>query len=403
METTSTLAALRDELGTELTERILPYWMEHTIDHVHGGFVGRITQKNEIVDGAEKGLVLNARILWTFSAAYRVLGDERYRVVADRAYAFMTNAFRDHAHRGYYWMLTYDGRPADDRKHVYAQAFALYGVAEYYRATGHEPALDEAISLFDLIERYAHDLDHGGYHEAFDRAWARLDDARLSDKDAHERKSMNTHLHVLEAYTNLFRVWPDAGLLTQLHALTDVFIHRILRGETRHFLLFFDEDWRPKSTAVSFGHDIEASWLLLDAAEVLGDDELRRQVRDVAVDIARLTLSEGQDHDGGLFNQGGPSGIADTDKDWWPQAEAIVGFVRAYEETGDSAFVKAAEASWAFIKRFVVDEEYGEWFGRVSRDGAPYDEEDKVGSWKCPYHNSRACLEIMDRVDGSRR
>lgn len=398
MEMTSTLSTLRSELRDELTLRILPYWMEHAIDHVHGGFVGRITQNNEVVAGAEKGVVLNARILWTFSAAHRSLGGDRYRAVADRAYEYLTTSFRDDEQGGFYWMLAHDGCPADDRKHVYAQAFVLYGLTEYYRASGHEPALDEAIHLFDRIEQYAHDLDHGGYHEAFDRYWLLLEDVRLSAKDEHERKSMNTHLHVLEAYANLYRVWPDAGLRAQLQGLTEVFITRILQAETKHFLLFFDEDWRPKSSTVSYGHDIEASWLLLDAADVLGDDDLRQRVREVSIDIARVTLAEGVDDDGGLFNEGGPAGIIDTDKDWWPQAEAIVGFLRAYEETGEGRFAGAAQASWDFIKRFVVDEEHGEWFGRVARDGVPREGEDKVGPWKCPYHNARACLEAIGRM-----
>lgn len=395
METMTRLSTLRSQLRDELTGRILPYWMGHALDHVHGGFVGRITHNNEIVGGEEKGVVLNARILWTFAAAHRMLGGQAYRDVADRAYDYLTTAFHDDEEGGYYWMLTHDGRPADDRKHVYAQAFVVYGLTEYSRATGHEPALDEAICLFDRIERHAHDLEHGGYHEAFDRSWVLLEDVRLSEKDDHERKSMNTHLHLLEAYTNLYRVWPDAGLRKQLQSLTEVFITKILRRETGHFLLFFDEDWRPKSEAVSFGHDIEASWLLLDAADVLGDADLRQRVSDVAVSIARATLAEGQDEDGGLFNEGGPSGIIDSDKDWWPQAEAVVGFLRAYEETGDEAFADAAQASWDFIKRFIIDKKNGEWFGRVSRDGTAYVGEDKVGPWKCPYHNGRACLNVL--------
>ena len=392
METTTVAATLRAEMKAELIERILPFWMERTVDDVHGGFVGRINHENEIVPRAEKGLVLNARILWTFSAAYRVLGDERYRALAERAYGYLARAFRDPEHGGYYWMLTHDGRPADPRKHIYAQAFALYGISEYALATSSAAARDEVIALFELIEHHAHDGDHGGYLEAFDRSWSPLEDARLSDKDARESKSMNTHLHLLEAYTNLYRLRPDEELLGRLRGLVELFVGRTFRGDTGHFVLFFDSAWHPKSTAISYGHDIEASWLLLDAADVIGDADLRARVRDRAVEIARLTLEEGQDDDGGLFNEGGPDGIVDTDKDWWPQAEAIVGYLRAYRETGDVAFVEAAEAAWEFIKRFVRDVENGEWFCRVSRAGVPYESEDKVGPWKCPYHSGRACL-----------
>ena len=394
METTTAAATLRAEMKVELVERILPFWMERTIDDEHGGFVGCINHDNEIVPRAEKGLVLNARILWTFSAAYRVLGEERYRDIAERAYDYLMRAFRDREHGGYYWMVTHDGRPADPRKHIYGQAFALYGISEFARATAHSQARDEAIAIYDLIERHAHDPDHGGYYEAFDRSWKLLEDARLSDKDALERKSMNTHLHVLEAYTNLYRLWPDDVLSDRLRRLTEIFVAPSFRGESGHFVLFFDSDWQPKSTEISYGHDIEASWLLLEAADVIGNADLRTRVRDVAVEIARLTL-DGQDEDGGLFNEGGPEGIADSDKDWWPQAEAIVGFLRAYEETGDVAFVEAAEAAWEFVKRFVRDVENGEWFTRVSRAGVPYEGEDKVGPWKCPYHNGRACLNVL--------
>ena len=395
METTTATATLRAEMKAELVEHILPFWMERTIDDVHGGFVGCINHNNEIVPRAEKGLVLNARILWTFSAAYRVLGDERYRAVADRAFDYMMRAFCDRVHGGYYWMVTHDGRPADARKHVYAQAFALYGISEYARATASAPARDEAVALYKLIERHAHDREHGGYNEAFDRTWSLLDDARLSDKDPPERKSMNTHLHVLEAYTNLYRLWPDRELSGRLRALIELFVGPSFRSHSGHFVLFFDSDWRPKSRAISYGHDIEATWLLLDAADAIGDEDLRARVRDVAVEVARITRDEGQDEDGGLFNEGGPEGIVDSDKDWWPQAEAIVGFLRAYEETGDAAFLEAAEGAWGFIKRFVRDVENGEWFGRLSRAGVPYEGEDKVGPWKCPYHNGRACLNVL--------
>lgn len=400
MNDPAVLTTLRSELHRELTRDILPYWAERTIDPVHGGFVGRIDGANEVVAQAPKGGILNARLVWTFAAALRVLDEAPYRPLADRAYRHLIERFWDARHGGVYWMLDYRGEPLDRRKHVYAQAFAIYGLSEYHRATGDPASLDRAVELFHLIERHAADAEHGGYREAFSREWVRLDDARLSAKDADEKKSMNTHLHVLEAYTNLYRAWPDPVLRKRQEALLAIFLDVIVDPETGHLGLFFDDDWTPKSDVVSYGHDIEASWLLLEAADVLGGSALRGRVRPVALHIAQATLDDGVDDDGGLFYEadGNPDGHRDTDKHWWPQAEAIVGFLNAYEESGDAAFLDGAIGTWRFIQQTMLDAE-GEWFGRVARDGTPYPDEDKVGPWKCPYHNARACLEVLERTD----
>lgn len=398
MDAHALLCELRAEFEAELTGHILPYWGTRTVDAVYGGFVGRITAENVVEPEAEKGCVLNARILWTFSAAHRALGAKAYQVLADRAYDYLVRAFRDRDYGGLYWMLDHAGVPSDERKHVYAQAFGVYAFTEYHRATGSEEALEQAISLFRLIEAHAYDTRYGGYFEAFSRTWELLDDVRLSDKDANEPKSMNTHLHVLEAYAQLYRAWPDPILGRRLAELVTCFEETILDPETHHATLFFDVDWTPRSQVVSYGHDIETGWLLLDAAEAVGGAELRERVAGRSVAIARATLEEGRDADGALFNERGPGGEHDTDKHWWPQAEAVVGFLGAYEESGDATFLEAARDAWAFTKRHLLDREHGEWHFRVSRAGVPYDE-DKVGPWKCPYHSARACLEVMRRAD----
>lgn len=382
----------------ELTERLLPFWAEQARDDRHGGYVGRITQEGTVVVGADKGVVLTARILWTFSAALRKLGDAARRAPADRARAYLDAFFWDPAHEGVYWTVGPEGQPRDTRKHIYAQAFALYGLAEYHRATGDPDALARAVRLFERVERHARDRAHGGYFEAFDRDWGPLHDVRLSTKDLHAAKSMNTNLHVLEAYTTLYRTHPDARLRDALAALVDVFLERILAPTGDRLLLFFDPDWTPLSGTRSFGHDIEASWLLRDAADAVGDDLLRRRVRPVARALARATRRDGQDADGGLFNEAYADGRLDDDKHWWPQAEAVVGFLAAYQDTGDDAFRDAALAAWAFTERHLLDHHGGEWYGRVARDGTPYPDEDKVGLWKCPYHNARACLEALART-----
>ena len=396
----NSLAQLRSRAAAELTDGILPYWMAHTLDDEHGGFVGRITHEGRVVAGAPKAAVLNTRILWTFAAAGRVLRDDRYRAVADRAYAYLVDHFWDDEHGGIYWMVDHTGRPLHTKKQIYAQAFAVYALAEHYRLTGEAAVLERAIALFRTLERHSFDPAHGGYFEAYSRAWTLLDDVRLSDKDANEKKSMNTHLHLLEAYTNLYRIWPDPSLKNQSWGLIELFQTTIVDAETGHLHLFFDEVWTPRSTVISFGHDIETSWLLVEAAEVLGEPDVLASVQKTAVRMAQVTLDEGRDDDGALLNEIGPDGHVDDGCYWWPQAEAVVGFLNAYQLTSAPRFLDAALACWTFIENHLIDWERGEWFARVARDGTPYASQDKVGPWKGPYHNARVCLEVMARVEG---
>ena len=401
MKTTEALNVLAREMGRELTDGILPYWRERTVDREHGGFYGQIDGQDDVVADARKGAVLNARILWAFSAASRVLDDDTYRPLADRAYAYLNEHFWDRQHGGVYWMLSADGEPVDPKKQVYAQAFATYAMAEYHRLTGRDESLERAVRLFRLIEEHAFDAEDGGYFEAYSRDWRLRADVRLSEKDANEKKTMNTHLHVLEAYTNLYREWPDSALEAQLRAAVRLFLDTFLDAETNHLIGFFDEQWTPRTGFVSYGHDIEASWLLVEAAKVLGDDALVEETQSAALRMARTTQAEGQDADGGLFYEMGVDGTLDDDKHCWPQAEAIVGFVNAYEISGEQAFLEAAAACWAFTQEHVIDAEHGEWFFSVSRTGVPHRDENKVGPWKGPYHSTRACLEVMRRAGKS--
>lgn len=392
------LATLAAELRAELVGGILPYWLRRTVDARHGGFVGFVSADEVADPDAPKGAIGTARLLWTFSAAYRVLGDPAYRGAADHAAAFLRTHLLDHAHGGVFWTVEADGRPRDVRKHAYAQAFAIYGLSEHHRATGDADSLRLALELFRLIERHAHDPVHGGYQEAFGREWTLLDDVRLSDVDADERKSMNTHLHLLEAYASLCRVWPDQLVRRRLAELLALFLDRIVDPARGHVVAFFDEDWTPKSDVVSFGHDIETSWLLLEAADVLGDATLRARVQPVSLAIAAAVLAEAVDEAGGIFYETRPGHAVDTDKEWWPQAEAIVGFVSAWQESGCEGYRRAALDTWAFSRRHLVDAVHGEWRRRVARDGTPRPGHEKVGPWKCPYHNARACLEVIERA-----
>jgi mannobiose 2-epimerase len=298
-----------------------------------------------------------------------------------------------------------DGRVHSDRKQIYAEAFAIYGLAEWHAATGDPNALAWAKTLFELIERHAAEPKHGGYLEARSGAWAELDDLRLSEKDLNAPKSMNTLLHVLEAYTTLFRVWPDAGLRARLGSLLGVMLDHVVTAEPyTHCQLFFDLEWNSLSPVISYGHDIEASWLLWDAAEALGDARLLDRTREVALDMARGVLDHGVDADGSVFYEGNADQVVKTDKHWWPQAEAVVGFLNAHALGGDEIYLNAAERTWQFIEDRVIDRVHGEWFAELDRSGRPlpdyplHDGSCKVGPWKCPYHNGRACLEVMRRV-----
>jgi mannobiose 2-epimerase len=255
------------------------------------------------------------------------------------------------------------------------------------------------MDMVEKIESSGHDAAHGGYFETYERDWTLAVDQRLSEVDMDERKSMNTHLHLLEAYAALLRIHEDATVRLRLRELIEIFLDHIVDPVTHHVILFFDEEWRPRSEKISFGHDIEGSWLLFEAAEVLGDAPLLNRVRQTAVTMAEVVLEQGIDADGGLLYEAGPQGIIDTDKHWWPQADAVVGFLNAYQISGRQCFLDAAERSWAFIEKYIVDHRYGEWFWLVSKDGVPDNRQDKVGPWKCPYHNSRACFEVMERLD----
>ncbi len=380
-------------------EHILAYWVQHATDETNGGFYGRIGNDNKVYPKAPKGAVLNSRILWTFSAAYNhsLLND--YYKMADRAFIYLVSHFFDNENGGVYWSVDYKGRPLDTKKQVYALAFALYGLTEYYHCRESALAKELAIHLYNSIEKYSFDPQKGGYIDAFAVDWKPLDDLRLSDKDANEKKTMNTHLHVLEAYSNLYRIWPDEKLKQQIAGLINNFLQHIIDPATRHLILFFDENWRANNTVLSYGHDVEAAWLLQEAAETIGDTLLTRKTKDKALLLARAA-SEGLDTDGGLWYEYEPaSRHLVKEKHWWPQAEAMVGFFNAWQLSGDRQFLDYSMDAWAFVQQYILDKENGEWFWGVKADHSIMPGEDKAGLWKCPYHNGRACLEIMRRID----
>lgn len=396
------LEQLAGELEQELTGNILPYWMKYLPDEKYGGFLGHITHANRAIQSAGKGAVLNARILWTFSAAHRMYGKAAYMETARRAYRYFMDRFMDREFGGVFWELDHTGLVRSSRKQVYALAFAIYALSEYWLSSGDDGALEEAFALFEAVETHALDKERNGYTEAFTREWDPLEDVRLSEKDNNETKTMNTHLHLLEAYANLFRARKDPDVDMALGNLISLFLERFVDMESGHLHLFFDDAWRLRSTLVSFGHDIECSWLLHEAAEVLGKPGLLSGTKEVALKMAAANR-KGLDADGGLFYEYFPERREfDTDKHWWPQAEAMVGYLNAYQLSNDLDFARNCLNSWSFIRKNIIDHRMGEWFWSVNKKGTPQKENEKAGFWKCPYHNGRACMEVLRRT-GTRK
>jgi mannobiose 2-epimerase len=393
------MGGLRERVERELRGDILPFWLKYAVDHEFGGFHGQITNDLKIDALANKGVILNARILWTFAKAYRVYGYESYLGTARRAYEYVRRYFWDTEFGGVYWMVDHLGKPVETKKRIYGQAFTVYALAEYAAASGEEESRERAIALQRMIETASHDGTNGGYFETCERNWKLAEKQQLSEVDMDEKKSMNTHLHLLEAYANLLRGWNDDGLKERVRELLGIFLEHIINPETNHFRMFFDEEWHDRSDRFSFGHDIEGSWLICEAAEALGDKKLLEQSRKAAVKMAQAVYEQAVDADGGLLYEGTSEEIIDTDKHWWPQAEAVVGFLNAYELSGKNYFLKASERSWEFIEKYIVDRRNGEWYWKVSRDGTPSKDKYKVDAWKCPYHNSRTCFEVMERLD----
>ncbi len=391
------LAILKSEVESELVKNILPFWSGKMIDVENGGFYGRIGGNGQVHPFADKGSVLNSRILWTFSSAYRVLRDPEYLKIAQRSKDFLLNYFFDKEFNGVFWLIDHNGIMKDGKKQIYAQAFAIYALTEYCRVTGDEICLLKAVELFSLIEKYSYDKKLDGYFEAFSREWGTLDDLRLSEKDANEKKTMNTHLHVLEAYTNLFRIWKDDLLKQQLSRLINVFTDKIVNNETFNLNMFFDEEWNDKTDLISYGHNIESSWLIYEAALVLGEDTIIRKVKKICLKIAEVS-KKGLMPDGSMiYERFFKSGHIDTDRHWWVQAESVVGFLNAFSLSGNAEYLDISLNGWRFIAEYLVDRQNGEWFWSVDNNLQPNLKGDKAGFWKCPYHNARMCLEIIER------
>jgi len=385
---------ISDSLTKEL-ENILNYWSTNTIDEVYGGFVGERDHYNNLKLNANKGIILNSRILWAFSAASNHYNPEIYKDICLRSYTYLKTNFKDTTYGGVFWELDAKGNPINTRKQIYAQAFTIYALSEYYACSKDSEVLNWAIEIYEHIENYAKDSLHNGYTEAFEIDWSTIEDMRLSDKDVNAVKTMNTHLHVLEAYSNLLRVYENEGLKKNLTNLIELFLHKFLR-EDNHLQLFFDQTWNSQDTRISFGHDIETAWLLIDAAKIVKNKKLILETEAIAIQIANTFINEGIDADGGVFNEFNiEKQTFDTDKHWWPQVEALIGLDYAYQITKNKKYLEIAWKIWTFIQATIIDTENGEWFSRVNKTGRPYTNEYKVGMWKAPYHNTRACIKLI--------
>lgn len=376
----------KDELNS-----ILNYWSKNTIDKENGGFYGKIDFYNQVIPDATKGIILNTRILWSFSAASNHFQTEAYKSICERAFQYLKTHFKDNRFKGVFWELDYRGQPINKRKQIYAQAFAIYALSEYYVFSKHEEAKDWAIELFNCVETYAKD-GQGGYLEAFNEDWSAIEDMRLSSKDMNAAKTMNTHLHILEAYTTLFKIYENDTVKDALKKLIKLFQNTFLNANYHHHL-FFDKHWNLLSNTVSYGHDIETIWLILEAAKAIKNEALIAEANTIAIKVADTFLKEAIDDDGGVINEKNlDNNHTDYDKHWWPQVEALVGLTYAYEINNNEDYLDCKHKIWAFTKKYLIDYKHGEWHFRVNRTGKPYSEEDKVSMWKAPYHSSRALM-----------
>lgn len=412
---------LRAEMLETLTKNILPFWLNFQ-DKENGGFYGQMTGEGVLVPEASKGAILNARILWSFSAAYRVLHKPEYLKAATRAKDYILNHFIDPLYGGIFWELDYKGNPIDTKKQFYAIGFAIYGLSEYTRAVFNPDSADArgdavealtmAMGLFNVIEEHSLDTVYNGYIEACTREWGQIADMRLSDLDANYPKSQNTHLHIIEPYANLYRclceleekgvtidINQKSKVEVALRNLIDIFCDKILNPETHHLDLFFDMDWtRGAGWLESYGHDIECSWLMHEAALVLGDKAVLDKVEPIVQLVAKAS-EKGLNADGSMTHEANvDTGHVDADRHWWVQAEAVVGFYNIYQHFGDNAALEKSLNCWQYIKDNLIDHKLGEWYWSRDPQRNINKKDDHAGFWKCPYHNSRMCLELIERI-----
>ncbi|WP_054113852.1 AGE family epimerase/isomerase [Marinagarivorans algicola] len=381
------------------------WWLEHTLTDDKYTFVGEVSHDGIANPKANKGIILTTRMLWFFSESAKTyqhidaVHSQKLEAAATVLFQFICQHFIDKEYGGVFWELDCYGKLINGRKQVYAQSFAVYAFAAYYTLTHNSAALEQAMVLFSLIEQHSLDTIHGGYHEALSQTWGPLEDLRLSNKDLNSAKTMNTHLHVLEAYTGLFSAHKNSALKIALTRLLACYVDRFYNDDTGHFKMFQSIDWQDESTHFSYGHDIESSWLVWEAAEALEDPSILKKYKPITVKLATTCMQAGLNQDGSVMDMHNIAQCKDIpERIWWVQAEALVGFTNAYQLTGDSRFATTAHTVWAFIKDQIVDNVKGEWHSMAQKDQHANYKEYKVGFWKGPYHNGRALLELYQRA-----
>lgn len=389
------MTKMREEIQNHLVKDIIPFW-KNLRDDENGGYYGWVGYDLKVDKKAVKGCILNSRILWFFSNAYTMLRDESLLQEADHAFAFLKERCADRENGGIFWSIRYDGTPEDTTKHTYNQAFAIYALSSYYEASGKQEALDMAKELFYIIETKC--TDEIGYKEAFDKAFHEIENDKLSENGVIAAKTMNTLLHVFEAYTELYRVakLPEVG--EKLHWIMETFAHKVYNPELHRQEVFFDENMKSIIDLHSYGHDIETAWLIDRGVEVLGDPAMEALLspitRDLTAQIYKVAF------DGHSLANECERGVVNTHRIWWVQAETVIGFLNGYQkDPSRKEYLQAAESEWQFIKDHVIDKRAGsEWYWEVDEDGRPYPDRPIVEPWKCPYHNGRMCMEVMKRL-----
>lgn len=386
-----------EEIKSHLLENIIPFW-KSLRDDEYGGYYGWMDYDLKLDKKAVKGCILNSRILWFFSNAYTLLKDESLLEEAKHGFAFMKEHCMDKENGGIFWSIKYSGEPEDTTKHTYNQAFAIYALSSYYEASGDEEALNMAKGLFRIIEERC--TDDIGYKEAFDKEFHEIENDKLSENGVIAQKTMNTLLHVFEAYTELYRVAKLPEVKERLEWIMDTFADKVYNPELHRQEVFFDAEMNSIIDLHSYGHDIETAWLIDRGVEVLGEKKYEEKMTSITKDLTAQIYKVA--FDGHSLANECEKGVVNTHRIWWVQAETVVGFLNGWKMNPDKPeYLEAAKNTWEFIKEHVIDKRPGsEWFWEVDENGNPYPGRPIVEPWKCPYHNGRMCFEVIKRSEG---
>ncbi len=385
---------MKEEVREHLRRGIIPFWASLK-DDVYGGFYGYMGFDGIVDEGAVKGCILNSRITWFFANAYLVFGEESLLSEARHGFEFMKESCLDKEYGGVFWSVKYDGTPEDTTKHTYNQAFAVYALSSYYDASKEEESIRIAQGLYELIEEKCRDA--GGYLEGFDREFSPVENDKLSENGVIAQRTMNTLLHVFEAYTEFYRVTGKEEVKERLEWMMDIFAEKMYNPELHRQEVFFDAEYHSLIDLHSYGHDIETAWLVDRGVEIIGNPAYAAKMTPITRDLTRKVYETAYNRHS-LANEC-ERGVVDTDRVWWVQAEAVVGFLNGYEKDASrTEYLEAAKDIWQYIKTYVIDARRdSEWYWLLDEDGVPYEDKPIVEPWKCPYHNGRMCMEVIRR------